>query len=161
MRSHGMTGAVSLIGIGLCGIAAAMLLQVTGPRAEASSRTVDAFGSGEPTVVWMGVSSVSYYGLRTIYHRLWSDGRLEKREVEYALFTSDDCLIPFGCLSDWEEVPPPPAGNGFACRADFNGDRNIDGVDLAAVLGSWGNSVACDPEPTYPCFDLGGLQLPE
>ncbi len=43
MKSNAMAGAVSLVGIGICGIAVAMLLQTVGPRAEASPRGADAF----------------------------------------------------------------------------------------------------------------------
>ena len=45
-----------------------------------------------------------------------------------------------GTLADtgWLEVPPPPGGDGYACRSDINGDRNVDGADLGScpwVLG--------------------------
>ena len=160
MKSNAMAGAVSLVGMGLCGIAAAMLLQVTGTRADASPRAADAFGPGEPTVVWFGVTRDPNYASRVTYHRLWSDGRLEVRGIEHWV-NPEVCNWVINANCDWREVPPPPGGDGFACRADTNGDRRVDGADLAAVLGTWGDSVSCDPQPTYPCFDLAGLQLPQ
>ena len=33
-------------------------------------------------------------------------------------------------------------------------------ADLATLLSQWGDGVSCDPQPTYPCFDLGNLNLP-
>ncbi len=65
-------------------------------------------------------------------------------------------VIPAQCDS-WVEVPPPPGGNGFACRSDINGDRLVDGADLSFVLNAWGQQGGCEPEATYPCLDLGNL----
>ena len=58
------------------------------------------------------------------------------------------------------ELPAAPGGEGYACRSDVNGDRRVDGIDLATLLSQWGDGVSCDPQPTYPCFDLGNLNLP-
>jgi hypothetical protein len=60
-------------------------------------------------------------------------------------------------LQNWREVPPPPGGNGFACRTDINGDRLVDGADLSFLLNAWGQQGSCEPEATYPCLDLGNL----
>ena len=95
-----------------------------------------------PTVVWMGVTQWS--GEYNFY-RLWSDGRLEKMSIYNG--------INYG----WIGVPPPPGGNGFACRSDINGDRIVNGADLAFVLDSWGQNGSCEPAATYPCLDLGSL----
>ena len=105
-----------------------------------------------PTIVWMGVTSFNAsnanFHIEHLY-RMWSDGRLEVR-----------CLNNWDCTTfsggNWIEIPPPPAGNGFACRADFDGNRVIDGADLAMVLAGWGPQPPCDPEPTYPCMNFGG-----
>ncbi len=109
----------------------------------------------EPTIVWFGVSTIDY---ETLYHRLWSDGRIEIRRIG-TIFSAPNCSMLFTAC-DWTEVPPPPAGSGFACRADLNGDRMVDGADLGMILGAWGHHVGCPPEPTYPCFDFasGGMR---
>ena len=157
-----MAGAVALVGTGLCMIGGAMLLQQT-PQANATA-SVPSFASTAivaaattqttPTVIWMGVTADTDQSSRTVYHRLWSDGR---QEVRMVAITIVQCSEPyFWCppSSNWIEVPPPPAGNGFACRSDVNGDRRVDGADLASLLGNWGENMACEPEPTYPCLDL-------
>jgi hypothetical protein len=152
MSKNAMAGAVTLCGVGLCMIGGAMLMQsgaqahansVVGalPAAAAVASTATAQAGGEPTIVWFGVTQWS--GSRDFY-RLWSDGRLEYRTYN-------------GVSSGWTEVPAPPGGNGFACRADINGDRVIDGADLTFVLSSWGQQGSCEPEATYPCLDLGNL----
>ena len=107
----------------------------------------------------------------TGWSRLWSDSRLEIRivglndpfrnmcdESGNLLWT---CNVAGVADTGWLEVPPPPGGEGFACRSDINGDRRVDGVDLAYVLSGWGDGVSCDPQPSYPCFDLGNLNLPK
>jgi hypothetical protein len=140
------TGLVALA----LGIAVHPILSGLAVSARASSEIISAAAvtaaataqaGGEPTVVWFGVTQWS--GSRDFY-RLWSDGRLEYRTYN-------------GVSSGWTEVPAPPGGNGFACRADINGDRVIDGADLTFVLSSWGQQGSCEPEATYPCLDLGNL----
>ncbi len=161
-----MAGAVALVGTGLCMIGGAMLLQQT-PQANATA-SVPSFASTAivaaattqttPTVIWFGVTSGernvnSVYS--TIYHRLWSDGRQEMRVVWFnILVVCSDLVIPCSTNFNWIEVPPPPSGNGLACRTDINGDRRIDGADLGLMLGDWGSSGSCEPQPTYPCLDL-------
>jgi hypothetical protein len=115
----------------------------------------------EPTVVWMGVYHDGYS--TAVYNRLWSDGRLEARSVSPRIelpSSSAGCGFPqlmgFGCSSPWIEVPPPPAGNGFACRSDLNGDRTVDGADLSFILANWGPQQPCEPEATYPCMTIAG-----
>ena len=111
-----------------------------------------ATGPVDPTVVWMGVTRD--YGW-LYFHRMWSDGRLENRCCGYLY---NECGVTYPSYNcDWTEVPPPPAGNGFACRSDINGDRIVNGADLAFVLDSWGQNGSCEPAATYPCLDLGSL----
>ena len=52
-----------------------------------------------------------------------------------------------------------PGGDGFACRGDINGDRSVNAADLGLLIAQWGDGVSCDPQPTYPCFDLGNLSI--
>ena len=102
-----------------------------------------------PTVVWMGV--ISPQAPDVCYSRLWSDGRMEVRTVRLRteFFEGPGCaasLFSVPCLdTGWFDLPPPPGGNGFACRTDLNGDRAVDGVDLGMLLGEWGTLHAVQP----------------
>ena len=128
------------------------------PRAEAGATHVAAVVAAataqnppDPTVVWFGATAahVGSGQQNVIHHRLWSDGRTELR---FAAYNTSCSAIPTGC--SWVEVTPPPSGNGFACRADLDGNRIIDGADLGLVLSNWGPQTPCAPEATYPCLTL-------
>ena len=142
--------------LGLC-LASYPIIDRVMPRAEASATHVAAVVAAataqvppEPTVVWMGVTD-SASGIT--YHRLWSDGRMEIRNVGFQY--GDDFCNPLPiCSGEWVEIPPPPSGNGFACRADLDGNRIIDGADLGMVLANWGPQTPCAPEATYQCLTL-------
>ena len=114
----------------------------------------------EPTVVWMGVTESGYNSWLLEYHRLWSDGRMELRSVLRIPAGTSDCESPaaFACpfSQDWIEIPPPPSGNGFACRSDLNGDRSVDGADLSFILANWGPQPPCEPDATFPCMTIAG-----
>jgi hypothetical protein len=146
--------------LGLC-LASYPIIDRVMPRAEAGATHVAAVVAAATaqvpaTVVWMGVCEGQGVG-GVIYHRLWSDGRQEFRYVP-TTYAYNGCtyeLFPLGCPSqNWVEVPPPPSGNGFACRADLDGNRIIDGADLGMVLANWGPQTPCAPEATYPCLTL-------
>lgn len=165
MSKNAMAGAVTLCGIGLCVIGAALMMQSgnsahgasTMPSVVAASIVSTAIAQAEPTVVWMGVTQTSGEHFNGVpgsitYHRLWSDGRLESRCVVIPAIPS--CAPLPVCNGNWIELPPPTGGNGFACRTDINGDRIVDGADLAFVLNAWDEEGGCEPEATYPCLDL-------
>jgi hypothetical protein len=113
-----------------------------------------------PTVVWMGSTQQTYQGM-TFFHRLWSDGRLEIRSVTPRFNTVFGCWQMLGveCSSPWFEIPAPPGGNGFACRADLDGNRTVDGADLGIILANWGQQPPCEPEATFPCMTIPGGTL--
>ena len=141
--------------LGLC-LASYPIIDRVMPRAEAGATHVAAVVAAataqvppEPTIVWMGVATDAFNS--PIYSRLWSDGRMELRIVRASFY---QCDLAIGCTSEWIEVPPPPSGNGFACRADLDGNRMIDGADLGIILASWGPQTPCAPEATYPCITL-------
>ncbi len=170
MSKNAMAGAVTLCGVGLCINGGAMMMQ-NGAQAHAAGSAMhtmpaaasavaaaaSAQAGGEPTVVWMGVTGGSWE--HHTYHRLWSDGRIERRLLGFSYNGSNCSYTETGICLDtgWIEVPPPPSGNGFACRSDINGDRIIDGADLTFVLNAWGQEGGCEPDATYPCLDLGNL----
>jgi len=150
-------------GFGLCVAAVAALaypfVSSLSPSANASAVTAGAAAVGSAvtarvgqSIIWMGVTS-NAGGNVLLYHRLWSDGRLEARFV--VMNMNGGCVLTPSCAeSEWTEVPPPPSGNGFACRADLDGNRVIDGADLGVILANWGPQTPCAPEATYPCLTL-------
>ena len=166
MSKNAMAGAITLCGVGLCTIGGGLMMQ-SGSAAHAGSMPAVAVAAATnaqagPTIVWMGIAESHFSSFdRCTYHRLWSDGRLERRQTiwQHANYPYGPCEPMFECSTDWLEVPPPPGGNGFACRSDINGDRIVDGADLAFVLNSWGQNGSCEPTATYPCLNLGDLTM--
>jgi hypothetical protein len=147
--------------LGLC-LASYPIIDRVMPRAEAGAThvaavVVAATSQAPPTVIWMSTVNEKAYISDRLY-RLWSDGRLEVRSISYTSSVPVACngnYISAPCSgSDWIEIPPPPSGNGFACRADLDGNRIIDGADLGMVLANWGPQTPCAPEATYPCLTL-------
>ena len=174
MKNAGLAGAIALCGIGLIMIGLGNF--VSTPRAMAAAPAV-APGDGEPTIVAFGSLGLVHFRNNSAnasgFYRLWSDGRTEVRYFKINQPWSASCsgnefiVNGNGCSvtnvpidTGWIEVPPPPGGEGYACRSDLNGDRRVNGADLATLLSQWGDGVSCDPQPTYPCFDLGNLNLP-
>ena len=161
------TGAgLAVLGLG---VAVHPLLSGLASSATASASTAPAAAAiasataaqAEPTVVWFGASAV--VAPQICYHRLWSDGRLERRQIQFAS-SGNMGSGPGGCSyqesgvcsdSGWVEVPPPPGGDGITCRTDLNGDGAIGSADLSRLLNEWGQNAGC--EATYPCLDLGNL----
>ena len=167
MKNAGMAGAVALVGIGLLSIG----LSNFANRAEAVPSAVVNAGPDEPVIVAFG-SLGGGAGPNSGFYRLWSDNRVEIRFLylrnALGVVTCNENLINSddGCLdtairldSGWLELPPPPGGDGFACRTDINGDRTVNAADLGLLIAQWGEGVSCDPQPTYPCFDLGNLSI--
>jgi hypothetical protein len=158
LKNPSIAGAVALVGVGLITLSGAIVFASIGGTAQASigvggaasavSAAAMAQKGGEPTIVWFGVTYEPFNVWS--YHRLWSDGRLEQRRINRDAL----CGTPYDTCSGWVEVPPPAGGDAFACRTDINGDRKTDAVDLAEILAAWGNQGGCEPEPTYPCFNL-------
>ncbi len=99
---------------------------------------------GGPTVVAFDVTGD---GGDFYLWRLWSDGTVEYR---FAGFRPSECspLDDWGC-GQWRTLPA--TGDGYACRPDVNGDRVVDGADLATVLGAWGPAPDCTPLPPIEC----------
>ena len=158
--STGAGLAIVGLGIALHPVLSHVLASTPHANAATPASLVVSTGPAVPTVVWMGVTAGTN-GTRT-YDRMWSDGRIEIRTVNVSTPFDSPCgyeVDPLPCSFDnpWREVPPPTSGNGFACRSDINGDRIVNGADLAFVLDSWGQEGGCEPEATYPCLDLGSL----
>ena len=149
MSQNIMATAVGLVGIGLLSLG----LQSEGDATAAA--VVLPVSTGEATIVWFGVSSEQGGGITNparhiVYHRLWSDGRLEMR---YAGIVNGGQIETASC--DWAEVPAGPSGNAHACRADIDGDHEIGVGDLLSVIDQWNGEAMC--EPTHACIDLGNI----
>ncbi len=149
------------LGVALHPLVSGLVAQATAAPSSPSASAAAAVASAAtaqagPTVVWMGVTPLGTFA--DVYHRLWSDGKLERRHVYFTLggLTSTCTYERTQCRdTDWVEVPPPPGGNGFACRTDINGDGLVGSSDLSLLLNDWGQEGRC--EPNYPCLDLGNL----
>ena len=165
MKNAGMAGAVALVGIGLITIGMSNFAN----RADATPATVNA-GPDEPVIVAFGSLGGGATGTSGFY-RLWSDETLEVRLLWLmqasnvincgysAVHTASACSSdPTIQDTGWLTLPDPPGGDGFACRTDINGDRDVNAEDLGLLLAQWGQEISCDPQPSYPCFDLNGLQ---
>ena len=159
MKNAGMAGAVALVGIGLITIG----LSNFANRADATPAATVNAGPEEPVIVAFGSM-----GAKDGFYRLWSNNTLEVRLVS---LSGDPNLVCGGPLlqssncggriidsdTGWLTLPDPPGGDGFACRTDINGDRDVNAEDLGLLLAQWGQEISCDPQPSYPCFDLNGL----
>ncbi len=148
-----MKNAATGIGLAVLGLGIAVNgLNLNGNQANATPAPLKA-GPEDPVIVWFNVTDG--VGNRTMAWRLWSDGRLEHRYLgsNYSCGSGwiDRC-------DNWLEVPAA-TNDGFACRGDINGDRNVDSADLGILIAQWGQELSCDPQPSYPCFDLNGLNM--
>ncbi len=150
MSQHFMAGAIGLVGLGLLAIG------LNGSNAGLAHAGLTAPATtGEATVVWFGVTSEQGGGVSNpdryvVYHRLWSDGRLEMRHAG----SVNGCQIDTASC-DWTEVPTGPSGNAHACRADIDGDQEIGVNDLLSLIEQWNAEAVC--EPTHACIDLGNI----
>ena len=152
MSKNAMAGAVTLCGVGLCMIGAALMMQ-NGNSAHAAGGmplaavAAVAHAQAAPTVVWYGVGadlSYSTYEVDRLY-RAWSDGTIEMRRVLFR--GSGGCGNALPCQSPWSIVSS--TNEGFRAAADFNADEQVNGVDLASILGNWGDA----PRVPFPPSD--------
>jgi hypothetical protein len=158
MSKNAMAGAVTLCGVGLCTIGGAALLQ-SGSPAHASVVTVPAAAAAlgaaasaqaGPTIVWYGTyggNSGQYIGGALL--RAWSDGTVEMKKIEVFLASTSGspCSSSTPCSSPWLVISSPT--QGYRAAADINADELVDGVDLASILGSWGDA----PRVPFPPSD--------
>ena len=158
MSKNAMAGAVTLCGVGLCVIGAALMMQ-NGNSAHAAGGVplaavaAVAHAQAGPTVVWYGLSQATNSWALTgmggyvlqhenigVLSRAWSDGRVE------ALTFGVGCGA-VGLCSGWVTLNDPSAG--FKAAADINADELVDGADLASILGNWGDA----PRVPFPPSD--------
>lgn len=156
MSNTSMSVSVGLVGVGLCTVGLGLMF---GPRDVAHASPVAA-GPAEPTVVAFAVTTRDSLSLlcassskeydQNVLWRMWSDGTVEAKVVKgHSIDGSLDCGGPWQSGGPWRTVPE--TANGYACAPDINGDRVIDGADLALVLGSWGQAPSCVALPPIEC----------
>jgi hypothetical protein len=131
------------LGISLHPLVAGLVAQAiaSAPVAVASAPAVQA----GPTVVWYGVQP-GVRGLERDIYRAWSDGTIEMKRVR-TWNGEIDCAPSIGCQTGWILITTAQAG--YRAAADTNADETVDGVDLAAVLNSWGDA----PRSPFPPSD--------
>ena len=157
MSKNAMAGAVTLCGVGLCVIGAALMMQ-NGNSAHAAGGmplaavAAVAHAQAGPTVVWygcyggaVGPGGTSSYRLGGALVRAWSDGTVEWKGVLDSGMTSL-CSNP-PCVSGWIVISSPT--EGYKAAADFNADEQVNAVDLASILGNWGDA----PRVPFPPSD--------
>jgi hypothetical protein len=172
MNNYAMPAAVATVGLGLLSIG----FNLNDNEANATPAAFSV-GPAEPSIVAFGslglATGDSSTNARTEggFYRLWSDGRLEVRKINFlsatAVTACGSAVVGSGNLcgnqpiadTGWIELPVAPGDDGFACRGDINGDRNVDSADLGLLIAQWGQDISCDPQPSYPCFDLNGLNM--
>jgi hypothetical protein len=159
MSKNAIAGAVTLCGVGLCMIGGAALLQSGSPAhaavvttpAAAAAIALTATAQAGPTIVWYGTYGGLYgNSVGGALLRAWSDGTVELKKV--AIFsanvgTGDPCAATLPCSSPWIVISSPT--QGYRAAADINADELVDGVDLASILGSWGDA----PRVPFPPSD--------
>jgi hypothetical protein len=155
MSKHSTNAALTLCGIGLCMIGIANLAQLATPAqaavAPSAAAAIASAASAQagPTVVWYG----TYGGLYGSFVggallRAWSDGTVEMKKISYFSTSSvDACNGTAPCSSPWLVISSPTAG--YRAAADINADELVNGVDLASILGNWGDA----PRVPFPPSD--------
>ena len=157
MSKNAMAGAATLCGVGLCMIGGAMLIQLgrpahaaAGSMAPAARVAAAARAQAGPTVVWYGTYGGLYgSSVGGALFRAWSDGTVEMKKIEIfgASSSGNPCGATAPCSSPWILISTP--AQGYRAAADINADALVDGVDLAAVLGNWGDA----PRVPFPPSD--------
>ncbi len=143
--------AIGLVGVGLLSIG----IEWGGGGSVANAQinnTVSSRGTN-PTIVWFGVTSeqgggVSSPARHIVYHRMWSDGKIEMRYAG----TVNGCQIDTQSCN-WVVVPSEPSN--VSCRSDLNGDQQVGVEDLLIVVSEWEENAVC--EPSFDCIDLGNI----
>ena len=83
--------------------------------------------------------------------RIWSDGLIEQKNWTMGSNNSG----PYcpreaeSCDSGW--IPLPGSSDGYACRSDIDGDRQVDFDDLLMVINDWAQPAICNPHPEIDC----------
>ena len=117
---------------------------------------VNVSGPSEPYIVEYDFVPVTRYigngsETRTIMAlRIWSDGLVEHKNWKIDINNNTLCLGETVTIcSDW--APLPGSSDGYACRSDIDGDRQVDFDDLLMVINDWSQPAICNPHPEIEC----------
>ena len=160
MSKNAMAGAVTLCGVGLSVIGAELMMQ-NGNSAHAAGGmplaavAAVAHAQAGPTVVWYGAVAEAYrdaggYAASTpVLVRAWSNGLVEAKKFKMMGEGNQNACpsAPGNCVSNWFTINDPSAG--YRAAADFNADEQVNAVDLASILGNWGDA----PRVPFPPSD--------
>ena len=110
-------------------------------------------GQAAPTIVWHGVvtqdASDTYTRQYPVLMGAWSNGQVEAKKFYMGQFSSSWCNNNFtACSSNWYVINDP--AQGLAAASDSNFDAQVDGADLALLLGNRGDAPR-DQIPSSDC----------
>ena len=83
---------------------------------------------------------------RFLVFRIWSDGTMEGK---MGYWTTNCSSTPGFCTDEW--IVLPGSSDGYACRSDVDGDRQVDFDDLLMVINDWSQPAICNPHPEIEC----------
>ena len=117
------------------------------PQAEpVAVATSSVTGPSEPYIVEYDFTSNTNGTYHNVY-RIWSDGSIEIRRWVWG----PNCSNPQpaeACLG-WTLFSG--SSDGYACRSDIDGDRQVDFDDLLMVINDWSQPAICNPHPEIEC----------
>ena len=162
------TGAgLVMLGLGIAlhplvsGLAARATAAPSPPTSAAAAvASVAAAQTGPTVVLYQAVCVAPAYSpqsqsdnlARTVLFRAWSDGTIEARQI-YDKYGWVDCadggspFLELGYCPGWKVISSPT--QGYKAAADINADELVDGIDLASILGNWGDA----PRVPFPPSD--------
>ena len=117
---------------------------------------VNVSGSTEPYIVEYDFAPISYR--RNNYYsetrgitafRIWSDGLIEHKRWYVDYFSNDCPGQVMDCGTQW--IALAGSSDGYACRSDIDGDRQVDFDDLLMVINDWDQPATCNPHPEIEC----------
>ena len=109
--------------------------------------SVSVSGPAEPYIVEYDFLTMDNYSGSLVGIRIWSDGVVEYKNWFRTNFCDGDTLQ---CGStNWSVLPG--SSDGYACRSDIDGNRQVDFNDLLMVISDWSQPATCNPHPVIQC----------
>jgi len=110
---------------------------------------VNVSGPTEPYIVEYDITTSGNSGQYRTAYRIWSDGTIEGKRWRW---DENYCntATPAIC-ADTEWTVFPGSSDGYACRSDIDGDRQVDFDDLLMVINDWSQPAICNPHPEIEC----------
>ena len=108
---------------------------------------VSVSGPAEPYIVEYDITGIDNQGGVLVASRIWSDGTIEARKWEWQGACNPNST-PIAC-GEWRILPG--SSDGYACRSDIDGNRQVDFDDLLMVISDWSQPAICNPHPDIEC----------